>query len=204
MARAAVLVLMALSHWHWPVHGPVVRGFAPPAERYAAGGHRGIDIAATPGAAVRAACAGRVTFAGTVPGSGRVVSEACGDLVATYTHLGEIEVRVGVRLRARRRLGRAGAARHVHLGARRGRMYLDPLTLLGDDAAPVAPPPVAPAPPRWRAVPPPPRPASPASREGPPPVAWLGTALIALAVPGLGVGRAVRRRRRARARAVAQ
>ncbi len=100
MARAAALVLVALSHWHWPVHGEVVRSFALPTQRYAAGGHRGIDIAAAPGTPVRAACTGRVTFAGTVPGSGRVVAQACGDLVASYTHLGALEARRGERLHA--------------------------------------------------------------------------------------------------------
>jgi hypothetical protein len=203
MARSTVLVVLALAHWHWPVHGPVLRDFRVPAERYAAGGHRGVDIAAAPGTAVRAACAGRVRFAGAVPGSGRAVSQRCGALVATYTHLASIAVRRGERLRPGGILGAVGPARHVHLGARRGSAYVDPLALLADDAAPAGPPPAPPSPRRPRAGPPAFRPPRAAHRTLPS-IAWLGAALLALAVPGVTVGRAVRRRRRAGARAVAQ
>jgi murein DD-endopeptidase MepM/ murein hydrolase activator NlpD len=200
MARAAAIALLAV--WHWPVHGPVVRPFAAPAQRYAAGAHRGIDIAATRGTAVRAACDGRVTFAGRVPGSGRVVSQRCGALVATYTHLGAIGVRRGERLHPGERLG--AASRFVHLGARRGDTYVDPLTLLAEDTAPVAPPPAPVAPRRPGARPPPPPPPLTPAHRPVPSIAWLGAALLAVAVPGVTVGRALRRRRRARRHAVAQ
>ncbi|MBM9503933.1 peptidoglycan DD-metalloendopeptidase family protein [Streptomyces sp. KK5PA1] len=59
----------------WPVTGAgpggrpeVLRGFEPPAAPWAAG-HRGVDLRAGPAAAVRAAVAGRVLFAGAVAGT---------------------------------------------------------------------------------------------------------------------------------------
>src|SRR6185312_15755146 len=58
--------------WVPPVTGAVVRQFAEPISVYAAG-HRGVDFAAAPGAPVRAANAGTVSFAGDVAGSLHVV-----------------------------------------------------------------------------------------------------------------------------------
>jgi len=71
----------ASAGWVRPVAGPVLRVFAVGADRFAAGQHRGVDLSAPPGARVRSACAGRVTFAGTVPRGGRTVSVRCGSSV---------------------------------------------------------------------------------------------------------------------------
>ena len=72
--------------WVRPVDGDVLRAFAVGADRYAAGQHRGVDLAAPPGAPVRAACGGRVSFAGRVPGGRadgqRALRCARGDLPA--------------------------------------------------------------------------------------------------------------------------
>jgi hypothetical protein len=135
--------------WRRPVDGPLLRPFSVSADRYARGQHRGIDLGAPPGASVRSACAGRVRFAGTVPGGGRTVSVGCGRLVATYQHLGAVAVGRGEMLAAGATLGSVGRAGdpatprpHVHLGARAaatGR-YVDPLTLLA--GAPRALPPL--------------------------------------------------------------
>jgi len=110
------------------------------------GQHRGIDIAAPRGTAVRAACAGTVRFAGTAGTSGGTVSVACGKLTATYLHMTGIAVRRGDRLRAGVRIGAVGTTgrrrhreAHLHLGARRtGRRwaYVDPLRLLGNPGVP--------------------------------------------------------------------
>ncbi|HTN25995.1 MAG TPA: M23 family metallopeptidase [Solirubrobacteraceae bacterium] len=167
MKLAALVLIACLSlassalavSWRRPVAGPVLRPFAVSADRYARGQHRGIDLGAPPGAAVYAACSGRVRFAGAVPGGGRTVSVGCGRLVATYQQLGVLAVGRGQAVPAGARIGavgRSGDPReprpHVHLGARdaaSGR-YVDPLTLFGA-GPPRALPPLRVAP---RALPP--------------------------------------------------
>ncbi len=158
--------------WVRPVDGDVLRAFAVGADRYAAGQHRGVDLAAPPGAPVRAACGGRVSFAGRVPGGGRTVSVRCGALVATYQHLGAMAVGRGQVVMPGGPIGRAGRARpspHVHLGARVAATgeYRDPLALFaGAPPGPLAPLPLARrAPPDARA--PGPRPLGPAPAPAP-------------------------------------
>ncbi len=157
--------------WVRPVGGEVVRPFAVGPDRFAAGQHRGVDLAAAPGSRVRAACGGRVRFAGRVPRGGRTVSVRCGALLATYQHLGEVTVRRGQAVRAGGAIGIAGQALprpHVHLGARVAATgeYRDPLTLFtGAPRGPLAPLPVprrappAPLPPGARPLGPAPAPA---------------------------------------------
>ena len=134
--------------WIRPVDGSVARAFAVGPDRFAAGQHRGVDLLAAPDSPVRAACSGRVSFAGRVPGGGRTVSVRCGALVATYQHLGVVAVRRGRMVMAGARLGRSGAARpqpHVHLGARVAATgeYRDPLALFaGAPRGPLAPVPL--------------------------------------------------------------
>ena len=128
----------------WPVPGggprpAVVRGWEPPARCTA--GHRGVDLAARPGAPVRAVAAGRVSFAGPVAGRGVLSVELTGTgdppLRTTYEPV-RATVREG-RARWRRarwsaacerralRTARAGC---LHWGLLRGGRYLDPLSLL--------------------------------------------------------------------------
>src|SRR3954469_18735929 len=114
--------------WRWPVEGAVVGRFAyARSAPFTAGARRGIDIAAAPGAAVRSACRGRVSFAGAVPGGrGLGVTVRCGALVATHLGLARLAVRRGRRVAAgvRPRPGRAARAgrggRRVAAGARGG------------------------------------------------------------------------------------
>ncbi|MFF1696883.1 peptidoglycan DD-metalloendopeptidase family protein [Streptomyces sp. NPDC058257] len=63
----------------WPVgvRPSVVRGWEPPATEYGRG-HRGVDLAAAPGAVVRAVAPGRVSFAGRVAGRGVIAVELAG------------------------------------------------------------------------------------------------------------------------------
>jgi len=190
--------------WRWPVAGEVARRFeVTPRTPYAAGQRRGIDIASRPGAIVRAACGGRVTFAGAVPGHGLGVSVRCGTLTATHLRLRTMAVRPGRWLVPGAVLGRLGPTGRLRLGARvsaRRHGYLDPLTLLRSDAT--SPPVLAPAPlgrsPRARAPHPPPlaaparAPSAPAAQPIPLP-AWAGMVLMAAAI---GLGPMVARRRR--------
>jgi murein DD-endopeptidase MepM/ murein hydrolase activator NlpD len=139
--------------WQRPLDGAVLRPFAVSADRFARGQHRGVDLAAPPGATVRAVCAGRVRFAGSVPGGGQTVSIGCGRLVATYQHLAVPLVRRGQALLAGASVGTVGRSglapgdrAHLHLGARElasGR-YVDPLGLFR--TRPRVLPPVAVAP----------------------------------------------------------
>src|SRR5919108_5382640 len=100
MWRLAPLVLLVLPlgvAWTWPVSGPVLQGFSfDSAHPYAAGQHRGIDIGSSAGAPVLAPVAGAVSFAGTVPTSGKSVTiETSDGLSVTLTHLGTIDVARG-------------------------------------------------------------------------------------------------------------
>ena len=71
VAVAVLICAPAASAWTWPTDGVVLQSFVfDPAHPYAAGEHRGIDVAGLGGAAVLAPRAGTVTFAGTVPASG--------------------------------------------------------------------------------------------------------------------------------------
>ncbi len=118
--------------------------------------------------AVRAACAGRVVFAGRVAGEG-TVSQRCGRWRVSYAPLTRVAVRAGEAAGPGTRLGRARGA--LHFGVRReGRRfgYVDPLRFLGTrrspPPAPVAPPRMRP---RGRPEPVPARP--PTARPHPPP-----------------------------------
>lgn len=135
----------------WPLDPPVaiVRGFAPPPEPWRPG-HRGVDLAARPGQAVRAAGGGFVTFAGPIAGRGVLVIRLtatpiglAGDGPATaaglrityepvqpWIHRGD-RVRTGQvvgRLESRHHCGVLGSC--LHWGLRRGDTYLDPLLLV--------------------------------------------------------------------------
>lgn len=121
-----------------PVAGDpeIVRAFDPPEQRWQAG-HRGIDLAAPVGAEVRATAGGRVTFAGRLAGRGVVVVDH-GEVRTTYepvTALRSAGDEVGAgdvigRLEPGHDCGRPGTV-CLHLGLRRGEVYLDPTLLLG-------------------------------------------------------------------------
>jgi hypothetical protein len=228
-ALIALLLVAAVSapppagaaSWRWPLHGPVQQRFAyTPATPFERGQHRGIVIEGPRGTPVRAACAGRVSFAGALPHRRAAgVTVDCGAWTATYLWLASVAVRRGDRVAAGDRLGRVGA-RGLHLGARRtGRRwaYVDPLSLLAGDPG-ARPAPLVRAP-RWRIGPGPlatkPRPAplplplrwsvplAVAARPAVPAVAWLGLALLAAGLPALQIGRVRRRRRKATRRSYA-
>jgi len=194
--------------WRWPLHGSVVGRFrVTPGAPFARGQRRGIDVAASPGTPVRAACSGRVSFAGAVPHEGLAVTVRCGPLVATYLRLGALAVRRGTQASTGERLGTLGAAGRLRLGARRAgdrRGYVDPLRLLREPA-PTAPPTLGPAPrprgPRPAPVPSPvrPRPAPPLARTEPRSIPWPAYPALALIATTLPLGSLVHRRRRRRA-----
>jgi hypothetical protein len=191
--------------WRWPLRGRVVGAFRlTPRAPFARGQRRGIDVVAAPGSAVRAACPGRVTFAGRLPRHGLAVTVRCGALVATYLRLDRLRVRRGTQVRRGERLGALGRVGRLRLGARRAgdrRGYLDPLTLLRDPAT-TAPPLLGRAPrgrrERPHALPPRSRFAAPDSRPHTHRLAWPAYPALALVASALPVGGLVRRRRRMR------
>ena len=203
--RLALLVLLLVlwvpsaAAWTWPVNGPVLQGFSfDPAHPYAGGAHRGIDIGGDPGTPVLAPAAGVVSFAGTVPTSGKSVTIDTADgLSVTLTHLGSIAVAKNAAVAEGAVVGTVGpsgtpelAVPYVHLGIRSAadpQGYLDPLLFLpvaapasvpapaaapAPPAAPAAAPPAAVAPPAEPAAPPvsedPPAAVAPPSGEAPP------------------------------------
>jgi Peptidase family M23 len=194
--------------WRWPVRGEVVGAFrVAPQAPFARGQRRGIDVAAAPGTPVRAACSGRVSFAGALPHRGRAVTVRCGGLVATYLRLGRLDVRRGDHAATGRRLGMLDPSGSLRLGARRAGDrggYVDPLALLGDPR-PAAPPALGPSPPRRRPRIAPVPPTRPRPRPAPAPanprrLPWPAYPAIALVATALPVGGLVHRRRRRRRR----
>jgi hypothetical protein len=131
----------AAAAWTWPLHGEVITGYRNGDDPYAAGQHRGIDIAAPVGTPVVAAAAGEVRFAGVAGSSGLTVSVRTDDGFDTsYLHLGAAQVRAGVRISAGQRLGlvgttgvRSAEVPHLHFGVRDAdsrHAYRDPLAFL--------------------------------------------------------------------------
>jgi Peptidase family M23 len=166
MLLRALLTLVALfataapaqAAWVWPADGEVITPYRNGDDPYAAGQHRGIDIAASVGAPVVAAAGGEVRFAGTAGFSGLTVSirTADGAYDTSYLHLSEATVRKGERVAAGDRLGSVGTTGvrsaerpHLHFGVRDAgteHAYHDPLAFLPHQpAAPERPVP-APAP----------------------------------------------------------
>jgi murein DD-endopeptidase MepM/ murein hydrolase activator NlpD len=125
------------SAYVWPVDAPhVVRRFDPPPRPWLTG-HRGVDLAASPGSVVRAAGAGTVAYAGVVAGRGVVSVAHPGGLRTTYEPVTP-SVRAGDPVTAGAQLGLLDAGHPgclatacLHWGLRRGDDYLDPLALLG-------------------------------------------------------------------------
>jgi len=173
----SLLVVPAAAAWTWPVEGPILERFSFDADHpYAAGQHRGVAIGAAAGAPVRAPAAGVVSFAGSVPASGKTVTiETRDGLSVTLTHLGTLAsgrgdaVAEGVAVGT---VGSSGTAEfdvpYVHLGIRKAdddQGYLDPLSFL-----PVLGPPAVPKPSSPPAPVPAPVAAAPAPAPAPAPM----------------------------------
>ena len=126
--------------WIWPVDAPhsVVREFIASESAYGRG-HRGIDIAAVAGSAVRAPASGRVLFSGEVAGRGVLTIEHPNDVVSTIEPI-DSSVTVGDVVSAGDVVGIVAppevvwGASHVcscvHIGARYRGEYVSPRTLL--------------------------------------------------------------------------
>ncbi|MBG0828589.1 M23 family metallopeptidase [Planomonospora sp. ID67723] len=137
LLTASARTAAPLSRWRWPLTGRsrVLRGFTPPPQPWLAG-HRGVDLAASPGARVHAAGPGRIGYAGPLAGRGVVTVIHPGGLRTTYLPV-RTSVRAGQDVSAGEVIGVVeDASGHcpagcLHWGLLRERDYLDPLLLLG-------------------------------------------------------------------------
>ena len=109
-----------------PVPGRVLDPFRAPVGHFGPG-NRGIDLATVPGEPVMAAAAGIVTFAGLVAGVRYVVVLHADRIRTSYSPLDATSVKRGAVVAAGQEVGRAGTA--LHLGARAGQAYVDPMVL---------------------------------------------------------------------------
>lgn len=122
--------------WDWPLapFPRVVRAFERPESRYGPG-HRGVDLEAASGQSVLAVADGVVTHSGVVAGRGTVTVRHASGVASTYEPLEE-RVTIGTTVAVGESLGVIGSSDHcaparcLHLGARLGEEYLDPLLLL--------------------------------------------------------------------------
>ncbi|WP_412542238.1 M23 family metallopeptidase [Longispora sp. K20-0274] len=144
-ALLAVLLTAGLAPQETPVIGyrwpltprpAVLRRFEPPPAPWLPG-HRGVDLAGAPGQPVLAAGAGTVHYAGVIAGVGVVSVRHPDGLLTTYQPVRPAVV-AGASVGPGDPLGTlepghpgCPAAACLHWGLRRGRGYLDPLTLLG-------------------------------------------------------------------------
>jgi murein DD-endopeptidase MepM/ murein hydrolase activator NlpD len=122
--------------WRWPVVGPVIQGFDPPASPYGSG-HRGIDIATAVGSVVVAPADGKVTFAGPVGGSLFMTIDHGGGLESTYSWLSGFIVRKGAVVTRGQPIAHSGWGHpssptpHLHFGVKLFDAYVDPMDYLG-------------------------------------------------------------------------
>lgn len=135
LAPLTISLGAALGVWPLDPRPEVTERFAPPESRYGAG-HRGVDLAGSPGQQVRAAVAGTVSYAGSLAGRG-VVVVAHGATRTTYEPV-DATVRVGDEVSAGSPLGtlqlfasHCWPAACLHWGLLQGETYLDPLSLVG-------------------------------------------------------------------------
>ena len=131
LASALLFVAMvpygACAGLAYPIHGDLVRGFAPIGQY---GGHWGIDIAADVGTIVRSADDGFVSFAGDVAGILSVTVSHGGGLRTSYSYLDSIGVVAGQEVSRLSELGRSGLDHDspaLHFSVRVGDSYQDPL-----------------------------------------------------------------------------
>lgn len=120
----------------WPLspRPEVVRGFEAPAKPWLPG-HRGVDLAGSPGQAVLSATAGTITYAGPLAGRGVIVVTR-GPIRTTYEPV-VAALPPGTAVNPGDTIGHlSAAASHcapatcLHWGLRQSDTYLNPLTLL--------------------------------------------------------------------------
>ncbi|HWK78691.1 M23 family metallopeptidase [Microbacterium sp.] len=122
--------------WQWPVAGAreVMEPFRAPEHEYGAG-HRGVDIAADPGAAVIAPADGVVAFRGVVVDRPLLTIDHGGGYVTTFEPL-ESDLSPGAPVHAGDEIGTVAAGGHaaagtLHVGLRLNGIYINPMLMFG-------------------------------------------------------------------------
>lgn len=137
LALALLAGLPGCSIPRWPVEGPLTSPFGIRWRGVLPDIHRGVDIRVPTGTPVRAMAPGRVRFAGTMNGFGRVVWMDHGDaVISVYAHLSEIRVEAGQVLDGRSVVGLSGSSGNaeaplLHFEIWRWGREQDPVPLLG-------------------------------------------------------------------------
>jgi murein DD-endopeptidase MepM/ murein hydrolase activator NlpD len=135
-----LLLALALSGCvlpYWPVHGPVTSPFGLRLRGLRPEIHRGVDVSVPTGTPVHAMAPGRVRFAGTMRGYGRVVIlDHGGGVRSLYAHLSEIHVQTGDEVHGHGVIGLSGRSGdatgpHLHFEVWRYDRPVDPVPLLG-------------------------------------------------------------------------
>lgn len=137
---------MAPGTFTWPIPGSsVISTFHAPTRPWGPG-HRGLDVAATPGTAVVAPVSGTVTFAGRV-GERPLVSIRPRDAGSTLITLEPVDSRTGPgqSVRAGEALGTVATGGHcdqrcLHIGVRSTTGYADPWPLFSRQRPVLKPP----------------------------------------------------------------
>lgn len=141
-----MVLFIAVAGWPAPavaLSGSIVLGFASPysAPDGSTCTHRGVDVVLPGGAPADAPRSGTVRFAGRVPGphggSVLAVTLETADGMVTMLPLAELAVTAGDRVAAGDRIGAvapvgdpSSPVAHLHLGLKRGDVYIDPAGLL--------------------------------------------------------------------------
>ncbi|MCB9540622.1 MAG: peptidoglycan DD-metalloendopeptidase family protein [Myxococcales bacterium] len=129
----------AATAWQRPVRGRVSSGFGERVHPITGDTrpHHGLDIAAPAGTPIRAARAGKVTFAGERGGYGNLVEIDHGDGTRSrYAHASTLLVEAGQAVRRGELIAEVGSTGdstgpHLHFEVRRGDEPIDPGPLLG-------------------------------------------------------------------------
>ena len=141
LAGSVVSDVQPAGAWLWPLQGrggrppAVLEAFDPPAHDWLAG-HRGADLAAAAGDAVRAPAAGTVAFVGVVVDRPVLTINHGNGLVSSFEPVGGAPP-AGTLLAAGDAVGRAEAGGHcsgrcIHWGLRLDGVYIDPLDTVAD------------------------------------------------------------------------
>ncbi|MSR36345.1 MAG: M23 family metallopeptidase [Gemmatimonadetes bacterium] len=133
----ALLTAAGCSIPRWPVDGPLTSPYGLRWIGLLPDMHRGVDIAVPEGTEVRTMAPGRVRFAGSMAGFGKVIwMDHGGEVLTVYAHLSRILVQTGEAVGGHSVIGLSGATGdatgpHLHFELWRWGWERDPVPLLG-------------------------------------------------------------------------